>query len=114
MEHWFQLAKIHTGIVKDNKTLFRAEWCASLHEETCPRDEARGRRLNDYVVNCTAHDDRDDPRTWAKGNPALGRRLAVDWIKTAELDSMDFTEFNRERCGEGQWPTEEAQWKVVP
>jgi hypothetical protein len=114
MEDSFQLAKIHTRIVKDNKTLFGAEWCASLHKETCPRDEARGRRLNDYVVNCTAHDDRDDPRTWAKGNPALGRRLAVDWIKTAELDSMDFTEFNRERCGEGQWPTEEAQWKVVP
>jgi hypothetical protein len=113
MEDSFQLAKSRSRIVRDSKDLFGAEWSAQLHKETCPRDERRGRRSNDYVVDCVAHYDRDDPRTWAIANPALGGRLTVEWIREAELGEMDADEFDRERCGDGQWPTEEAQWKVI-
>jgi hypothetical protein len=112
LEDSFQLARSRDRIVRDTKDLFGAEWSGVAHLETCPRDMVNGRRANDYIV-CDKHDDRDDPRTWAKANPAYGYRLTGDYIRKAELAIMVPVEFDRERNGIGQWPREEAAWKVV-
>lgn len=107
-----QLGAVRRRIVRNSRTLFGAEWSARLHTPACPRDERRGRAANDYVVDCTEHDDRDDPATWARVNPAYGIRLREEFIAN-ELDSMPPVEFNRERLGVGQWPSEEEAWGVI-
>lgn len=108
-----QLSAVYRRITGNQKTLFGALWAARLHTATCPRDERRGRPSNDYVVDCTEHDDRDDPRTWAKANPAFGIRISEAFVRN-EIVSMPPVEFNRERLGVGQWPSEEETWGVVP
>lgn len=107
-----QLAAVRRRIVRGDGKLFGAEWSARLHTATCPRDEHRGRASNDWVVGCAAHDDRDSPATWARTNPAYGIRLREEFIAN-ELEAMPPVEFNRERLGVGQWPSEEASWGVI-
>lgn len=108
-----QLSSVYRRILRDDKTLFGAVWAARLHTAVCPRDERRGRSSNDYVVGCAEHDDRDDPRTWAKANPAFGIRLREAFTRS-ELNAMPPVEFDRERLGVGQWPSEEETWAVIP
>lgn len=57
--------------------------------------------------------DPDDPRTWARVNPALGRRIAVETIET-EHDAMSTSDFSHERLGVGDYPREEGEDWVIP
>lgn len=112
LEDSFQLARSRSRIVKDTKDLFGAEWSIIPHKETCPRDEIKGRPSNNFVI-CDAHDDRDKPASWAKANPAFGYRLSAAFTRN-ELATLVPLEFDRERNGVGEWPAEDAEWKVVP
>lgn len=107
-----QLAKIHRRIEADDKSLFGADWSIDPHLETCPRDEEHGRRLNNYFT-CTRHDDRDDPRNWAKANPAFGLRITYEFTRDVEFNGLPATEFDRERLGVGEWPAPESPWLVI-
>jgi hypothetical protein len=106
-----QLAAVRRRVKANDQTLMGAEWSIHEHEDTCPRDEVRGRKTNRYVV-CTLHDDRDDPRSYAKANPALGRRITLEHIGK-EQAAMSMVTFDRERLGVGDWPTDEERWEVV-
>lgn len=112
MEDSEQLARSRRRISHDTKDLFGAEWSTLPHLTTCAVDREKGRASNNYVV-CTDHDDRDVPESWAIANPALGQgRLTVEFTRN-ELATLDNTEFDRERCGNGEWPAEEEAWRVV-
>jgi len=106
-----QLAAVRRRVLKRDPTLMGAEWSINPHTDTCPRDEMRGRKVNRYVV-CAQHDDRDDPRSWAKANPALGVRIAVDHV-VHELEAMTAPTFDRERLGVGDWPAGDEAWAVI-
>jgi hypothetical protein len=88
-----------------------AEWSIDPHLDTCPRDEVLGRKANRYVI-CDKHDDRDDPRSWARANPAFNRRISYDHVQK-EFSSMSMAAFDRERLGIGDWPEEEESWSVI-
>jgi hypothetical protein len=109
----FELGSRWRRIRRDARTLFGAEYCIDPHSETCPRDRANGRRLNDYVI-CELHDDRDDPRSWAKANPAYNLHMKPGFLQS-ELEAMegDLTKFDREILGVGEWPAEEEAWAVI-
>lgn len=112
MEDSEQLARSRRRIVHDTKDLFGAEWSIRPHLPTCHVDREHGRPTNNYVT-CLEHDDRDTPQSWAKANPALGQgRLSIDFTRN-ELATMTGVEFDRERCGVGQWPAEDEAWRVV-
>ena len=107
-----QLALVRRrGIRGEDDRLAYFEWSARLHNEMCPRDERTGRRLNEFIV-CHEHDDRDDPASWAKANPALGYRITAEHVAW-ELGSMPTDSFNVERLGAGHWPTDEEGWLAV-
>lgn len=92
--------------------MFGAEWSINAHTEDCPRDTVKGRKSNYYIV-CRKHDDRDDPRNWAKANPAFGYRLSYEFTKNMEWDALSESEFDRERLAVGQWPADEEAWNVI-
>jgi hypothetical protein len=106
-----QLAMVRRRILKRDPTLMGAEWSVNAHLETCPRDEVLGRKTNRYVI-CDRHDDRDDPRSWAKANPAFGTRISYEHVEK-EFRSMSMIAFDRERLGIGDWPEEEESWSVI-
>lgn len=106
-----QLGSVRRRVQRGDPTLMGAEWSISPHNDMCPRDEIRGRKTNRYIT-CTRHDDRDDPRSWAKANPALGNRIAFAHV-AKEMASMSMTTFDRERLGVGDWPSEDAAWAVI-
>ncbi len=112
LEDSIQFGIIREKIVKDTKRLFGGEWSINPHKETCFRDRVNGRESNDYVI-CSEHDDRDDPVSWAKGNPGFGYRLTAEFTQHA-LETMVPAKFDRELLGVGQWPTAAASWKVIP
>lgn len=78
------------------------EWSIEPHDEYCS-------------PGCAVHDDIDDPRSWAKANPALGIRITAEHI-ARERDAMrgNETEFLRERCGVGEYPAPDDAWLVIP
>ena len=107
-----QLAMVRRRMIKGtDPSLMGAEWSINAHADTCPRDEARGRRSNRFII-CARHDDRDDPRSWAKANPALGTRITARHV-SQELNAMSPDTFDRERLGVGDWPAEDETWSVV-
>ena len=107
-----QLASVRRrGIRGDDDRLAYFEWSIRPHSEICARDERTGRRSNQFIV-CRDHDDRDDPASWAKANPALGYRISAEHVKW-ELGSMPEDAFNVERLGAGHWPTDEEGWIAV-
>jgi hypothetical protein len=106
-----QLAKMRSNMKKKRPNLFGAEWSIDPHDESCPRDEKKGREQNYYIV-CDRHDDRDDPRSWARANPALGYRLTLEFTQD-ELDNMPAKKFDIERLGVGNWPSEEEPWLTI-
>jgi hypothetical protein len=57
--------------------------------------------------------DPDDPRTWARVNPALGRRQAIGTFES-EHDAMAPDDFAHERLGVGDYPREEGEDWVIP
>ena len=106
-----QLALIRRRVLRKDPSVMGAEWSISPHLDTCPRDEVLGRKDNRFVV-CDRHDDRDDPRSWAKANPAMGARISYEHT-VKEFASMTSTAFDREILGVGDWPEEEESWSVV-
>jgi hypothetical protein len=111
MKDSVQLAMIRRRVLRQDPTVMGAEWSIDAHTDTCPRDEVRGRKANHYVV-CDKHDDRDDPRSWAKANPAFGNRISCEHVRK-EFASMTPAQFDRERLGIGDYPAEEEAWEVV-
>lgn len=77
------------------------EWSAELHSEYCE-------------PNCDLHDSPDDPKTWAKANPAVGFRISIEHIRESEHKSMSPEGFAKERLSVGSWPVEGGGWKVLP
>lgn len=107
-----QLAQLRRrGIRGADPDLAFFEWSANPHNELCPRDERTGRRSNRFIV-CDRHDDRDDPRTWARANPAMAIRRAEDQI-AREIKGMTPDAFDIEILGVGDWPTDEEGWAVI-
>jgi len=106
-----QLASVRRRVQRKDPGIMGAEWSISPHLDTCPRDEVNGRKTNRYVI-CSLHDDRDDPRSWAKSNPAFGVRVRLDQFRN-ELNAMSAATFDRELLGVGDWPAEEEAWAVV-
>lgn len=106
-----QLAMVRRRILKHDPSLMGAEWSVSPHNDLCPRDEVLGRKTNRYVI-CGKHDDRDDPRSWARANPAFGTRISYEHVEK-EFKSMSMAAFDRERLGIGDWPEEEESWLVI-
>jgi hypothetical protein len=108
-----QLASVRRRVLRKDPDLMGAEWSVSPHADTCPRDEARGRKSNHFIT-CAAHDDRDDPRSWAKANPALGVRISVSHV-AHEMGAMAGSPavFDRERLGVGDWPGGDETWAVL-
>jgi hypothetical protein len=106
-----QLAAVRRRMIRQDPSLMGYEWSISPHTDTCPRDEVHGRKANRYVV-CSRHDDRDDPRSWAKSNPAFGTRIRLDHFRK-ELTAMSPAAFDRELLGVGDWPPEEEAWEIV-
>ena len=106
-----QLAAVRRRMIRKDPSLMGAEWSISPHTDTCPRDEVHGRKDNRYVV-CSRHDDRDDPRSWAKSTPAFGTRIRLDHFRK-ELTAMSPAAFDGELLGVGDWPPEEEAWEIV-
>jgi hypothetical protein len=106
-----QLAAVRRRMIRHDPTLMGAEWSINPHLDNCPRDEVAGRKSNRYVI-CLKHDDRDDPRSWAKSNPAFGTRIRLDHFRK-ELAAMSPAAFDRELLGVGDWPPEEEPWEII-
>jgi hypothetical protein len=107
-----QLASVRRRVLQRDPRLMGAEWSINPHLDTCSRDEIRGRKTNRYIT-CALHDDRDDPRAWAKANPALGVRISADHV-AHELAAMTLgNTFDRERLGVGDWPAGDEAWAVI-
>ncbi len=106
-------ARYYERILRGDNQIFGAMWGGvKLHKPECPRDRQHGRETNDFVVNCTLHDDRDDPKVWARSNPAMGIRVEQDTFEQ-EITDLDFTEFNREILNVGEWPEHGEHWSIV-
>lgn len=111
-EDSFQFGSVRDRIVKDRRDLCGAEWSVNPHNDACPRDELTGRESN-YFITCTQHDDRDDPRSWAKANPGYGYRITEKFTRDVELKGMPPRKFDRERLAVGDWPQPDAPWAVI-
>ena len=88
-------------IESEAERLLYMEWSAELCNMFCGPD-------------CEIHDDPSSPYVWAKANPGYGIRLFGDYIHHVEFSSMIPEEFNKERLGVGDWPTDGDNWKVIP
>lgn len=86
------------------------EWCAPPPSEICAAGDACTHALNAVGCGC------DDPANWAFGNPALGRRISLDYIM-AERQALPPAEFGRERMGwwdeplDGGQPIDPMAWQ---
>lgn len=107
-----QFGAVRNRIVRDTRDLCGAEWSIHEHNDACPRDEVSGREGN-YFITCDKHDDRDDPRSWAKANPGYGYRISERFTRNTEMANMPPFKFDRERLGVGAWPQPEAPWAVI-
>lgn len=86
------------GIEGSDPRLFFAEWSANICTDACYSD-------------CEEHDDPDDPKTWAKANPALGYRIQVE--SCASERAGDPEGFLQERLSVGDWPVEGDEWRII-
>jgi hypothetical protein len=68
---------------------------------------------NECASGCRRHDDPASPLTWAKTNPAMGRRISEEFI-AGEQTSLGVDGFARERLSVGNWPVDtNSQWSVI-
>jgi hypothetical protein len=95
------MARVRRRALKGrDRSLVWLEWSADLCGDECPKV-------------CGEHDDPADPLVWAKTNPAMGRRISVDFTAN-EHASMDAKGFARERLSVGNWPVDaDARWLVI-
>ncbi|MFM9594484.1 terminase [Streptomyces scabiei] len=103
-----QLAALRArALAKDpDASLAYLEWSIDQHLRECPRDK------QDRIV-CDQHDDRDDERSFARANPALGIRIRAAHV-AREMATMRADLFDTERLGVGDYPaTEEETWSVI-
>jgi hypothetical protein len=56
--------------------------------------------------------DRDDPRSWARLNPAVGRRMTIEFI-ASERAGMTDEKFDHERMGRGDYPRPEGEDWII-
>jgi hypothetical protein len=75
------------------------EWSADPHTEACGS-------------SCTAHDDDDDPVTWAKANPGMGIRISEEFVR-GEVAALSVAGFRRERLSVGNYPSDGSGWDVI-
>lgn len=96
---------IHFGRVRDraiagsDPRLMFAEWSADLCTIMCP-------------PGCEIHDKPDDPKSWARANPALGYR--IQQANIASEYHADPEGFLQERLSVGDWPKSGEAWAVIP
>ncbi|MFE2046643.1 terminase [Streptomyces sp. NPDC059477] len=83
------------------------EYSIAPHFRECPTD-AEGR------IVCEEHDSRDEERSFARANPALGIRIRTAYV-LQEKRAMRADLFDRERLGDGTYPeVSEETWQVIP
>lgn len=81
-------------------SLVYAEWSIDPHMAECS-------------LACTVHDDPSDPRSVAKANPALGKRISMEYVEK-ERAALSAADYARERLGVGNWPVADAAgWEVI-
>lgn len=68
------------------------EWCASPPKEACADGESCTHALDVKGCGC------DKPELWQVANPALGRRITLDYLR-GERRALPPAEFARERMG---------------
>lgn len=92
------LAALASGVPDPSLAYF--EHSINPHADECP-------------VDCTEHDDPNDPASWAIANPALGIRISREHVER-ERASMGERIWLRERLGVGDYPAEgEDTWQVI-
>jgi hypothetical protein len=80
------------------------EWCSPPPEQVCRAGESCTHALGTAGCGC------DDPANWHAANPALGRRITVDYV-AAERRALPPAEFGRERMG--WWDEPEDQRQII-
>jgi hypothetical protein len=70
-------------------------------------------KLTGWRFAASEDDDPASPKTWAKTNPALGRRIHLDTIAALQR-SMPPQRFAQEVLGIGDYPREEGEDWVIP
>lgn len=100
-----QLARVRKrGLAGADQSLAYFEWSVNVHSRLCMR-------------TCTDHFDLEDPKTWARANPALGYPGA--WMTpqfiAKERRAMSPKVFAQERLGVGEYPRldEDVAWAVI-
>lgn len=90
-----------------DQSLTYIEHSIDPHVKECERDE------RERIV-CTQHDDREDPMSAARANPALGIRIRLSYVEQERV-AMRADLYDRERLGVGDYPavTDET-WSVIP
>jgi hypothetical protein len=88
------------------RRLMFAEWCAPPPEIACDRGSRCTHDLDTPGCGC------DKPEFIRMGNPALDRRIDLEFIQTAERRDMPPHEFGRERMGWHDKPP--GQGQVIP
>jgi hypothetical protein len=92
------LAAIEVGVPDPSLAYF--EWSANLHVAECAKD-------------CAEHDDPASDETVLKANPAVGYRLTLEKVAN-ERSTLSAAGYARERLGEGDYPSDEADtWQVI-
>jgi len=75
------------------RRLLYAEWCAPDPAEACRKGERCDHSVGTPGCGC------DDPEMLRQANPALDRRISLEFIQSAERPNMPAHEFGRERLG---------------
>lgn len=89
-----------------DQSLTYIEHSIAPHAKECPVDD-EGR------IVCDLHDSRDDERSWARANPALGIRIRPSYV-LQEMRAMRPDLFDRERLGVGDYPAvTDDTWQVI-
>lgn len=87
------------AITGGDPSLAYFEWSSNPHNAFCYKD-------------CDDHDDPGAVETFAKANPALGDRIAVDYMES-RFRGMSLEAFQQEHLGVGDWPLDGEGWLVI-
>ncbi len=92
------MAALEAGVPDPSLAYF--EWSANLHVVEC-------------APGCTEHDDAASDEAVLKSNPAIGYRLTLEKVAN-ERSTLSKDGYARERLGEGEYPSDEADtWQVI-